>query len=446
MADHLNAHARCALWAKMGAGKTGVTLRALRFAGAMDEAPVLIIAPLRVARDAWPSEAEEWEGLEHVKVIPILGGQTARFQRIAEPGNFYSINFEMLPWLVAHWGKNWPYKTVVVDEATKLKGHRQAGQGGERTNALAKVAHRYVERFIELTGTPSPNGIKDLWGQLWFLDEGKRLGTSYDTGFKQRWFQRSLSGYGVDPLPFAQEQIQAAVSDICLTVDPADYLPLQPVIETDIRVTLPVKARAAYTEMEKRMFLELEHSFGVHEIEAHNAAGRTNKCLQLAAGAVYYDDRQSWEAVHDEKLDALAEVFEEACGAPVLISYIFQSDRARILKRFPFVATTDTKDFVKRWNKGELPGLAVHPASAGHGLSLQHGGNILVDFTSGWDLEYDDQVIERLGPVRQYQSGYDRPVYRYRIIADRTVDDLVRERRKSKRSVQDILLEAMKRR
>lgn len=444
MMTHIAAHPRCAVFAHMGAGKTSAVLHALRGAGLFDEAPVLILAPKRVARDVWPSEARKWDGFGE-EVVPILGTQTERFQALARKALFYSINYEQLPWLVKHHGRNWPYRTIVTDESTRLKGHRLK-QGGQRTQALAKAAWLpQVERVVELTGTPAPNGLKDLWGQLWYLDRGERLGRTYD-GFSQRWFQRSWDGFGIEPLPFAQEQIQDLVRDICITIDPRDYgLDLAAPIETDIFVDLPDKARDLYREMEKRMFLELEHELGTHEVEAVSAAGRTNKCLQLANGAIYYDRERNWQEVHSAKLDALESIVEEANGMPVLVSYQFVSDFERIKRAFPKARGID-ETTEKEWNAGHVPMLVCHPASAGHGLNLQLGSNILVDFSSGWNLEWDAQILERVGPMRQYQSGLDRPVYRYRILARSTVDEMVAERRASKRSVQSILLEAMKRR
>lgn len=450
MVDHLHAVRRAGLYVRMGGGKTGAVLWALRFAHLFDDTPILIVAPKRVARKTWPDEAQKWIGLEHMTVTPIMGTETERFTALGnlqKGGLVFSTNYEQIPWLVTHFGRNWPFKVIVADESTKLKGFRTR-QGTKRTQSLAKVAHAFANRFILLSGTPSPNGIKDLWGQLWFLDHGVRLGNSFDA-FEKRWFYKSHDGYGIVPHDHSQAQVQNLISDLCLTIDPADYIELDDVIESDIVVSLPPKARALYQDMERRAFMEIEQKATrtFVEIEAANAAVKTNKCLQIAAGAVYTDDKQSWEAVHDEKLDALDEIVEEACGAPVLVSYIFNSDLQRILQRFPQARALDHKPATQdAWNRGEIPILCAHPASAGHGLDLQHGGNIIADFTSGWDLEHDDQIVERIGPMRQFQSGYDRPVYRYRIMAERTMDYLVRDRRTTKRSVQDILMEALKRR
>lgn len=434
----------------MGAGKTGGTLFPLEGVRLLEDDPVLLLGPKRVAvgstKDSpgvWAEEAKKWDNF-HEEVVPIKGTQTERFQAMSKRALFYAINYEQIPWLVKHWGRNWPYRTIVADELTRLKSFRLL-QGGQRTAALAKVAWMpHVNRFIGLTGTPAPNGVKDIWGWMWYLDKGQRLGRTY-SAFTQRWFQRSWDGFGIEPLPFAQEQIQDLIRDICITIDPTDYgLKLDDVIETDVVVDLPDKARDVYREMEKRMFIELEHDFGTPEIEAVSAAGRTNKCLQIANGFVYGEDRRPHD-LHHAKLDALESIVEEANGMPVLVSYQFVEDLAAIKRAFPKAKGIDETTEAE-WNAGRVPMLVVHPASAGHGLNLQWGSNILVDYSSGWNLESDDQVIERIGPMRQYQAGLNRPVYRYRILAADTVDFMVKERRLSKRLVQSILLEAMKRR
>lgn len=428
----------------MGSGKCGAVLHALQAMDIMDQAPGLIVGPLRVARETWPNEVEKWDSLKGVNISPVVGSQTQRFMALKRDCLWYSINYEQIPWLVEHLGKKrWPYRTIVADESTRLKGARSMGQGGKRTNALAKIAHLpQVERFIELTGTPAPNGLKDLWGQLMYLDGGARLGASY-TNFLQRWFQRSFDGHGVEPLSFAQEQIQERIGDICLTVDPRDYIDISEPIESEIVVELPPKAMDVYRAMETKMFVELEHDFAMHEVEAVHAAARTSKCLQIAAGFVYNEDRDAIP-LHEAKLDALDSIREEANGMPLLVSYIFKHDLVMLQKKFPKLKHIDETS-EKEWNAGHVPMMAAHPASAGHGLNLQYGSNILVDYTSGWDLEYDQQIIERIGPMRQFQSGLNRPVYRYRIMSERTADYLVKKRRQTKRSVQDILLEALKR-
>jgi len=355
----------------------------------------------------------------------------------------FTTNYENLPWLVSHLGDKWPFGHVTADESTRLKSFRLGGKGGRRARSIAKIAHTRIGGWTNLTGTPSPNGLVDLWGQSWFLDAGQRLGRTF-TAFEQRWFRKGYNGFGLEPLPSAQEQIEGVLRDIHITVDPKDWFDIDEPIVNVIRVELPAKARALYRDMEKRMFMDL----GSHEVEAFNAASRTIKCLQLANGAAYVgDSTEQWVEVHDAKIQALQSVTEEAMGAPVMVAYHFRSDLARLQKSFPYGRVLDSDPAtIRKWNRGSIPLLFAHPASAGHGLNLQDGGNILVFFGHWWSLEEYQQIIERIGPVRQKQAGHDRPVFIHHIIAADTVDELVMARRESKRTVQDLLLEAMKHR
>lgn len=437
--DHIHNVPRCAVWAGMGLGKSVSTLTAidgLIMAG--EDHPTLVLAPLRVARSTWPEEARKWRHLRNVSVMPIVGSESERRRALRYDASVCTTNYEQVEWLVDYYGERWPFRTIVADEATKLKSFRLR-QGGRRAAALAKINHK-VKRFVELTGTPSPNGLQDLWGQAWFLDGGKRLGRTFDA-FKQRWFQRSFDGYGVQPLPHAQEQIQAALRDVCITIDATDWFELDAPIVNNVYVDLPPRARTLYRDMEKQMFMELEG----HGVEVFNAAARTIKCLQLANGAAYVDDQGNWKSVHDEKLDALEDIIEEAAGAPILVAYHFKSDLARLQSAFPNGRPLDADPrTIRDWNAGRIPVLFAHPASAGHGLNLQDGGNILVYFGHWWNLEERMQILERIGPTRQMQAGHKRPVFIHNIIARDTVDELVIERVETKREVQDILLSAMK--
>lgn len=410
--------------------------------------PILVLAPLRVAKSTWPNEVRKWRHLSGLDVMPIVGSEAERKLALRHDVPVHTCNYDNLPWLVEHYGSRWPYRTVIADECTRLKGFRLK-QGGARAAALGKVAFQYAKEYIGLTGTPAPNGLADLWGQMWFVDRGQRLGRTYEA-FKNRWFQRSNDGYGVDPLPFAQEQIQAAISDVCLTIRSEDWFDLDAPIVNNIYVDLPVKARVHYRELEKQMLTEIND----RQVTAVNAAARTNKCLQIANGAAYLDPdadadthprSKEWREVHDAKLQALESIVEEANGMPVLVSYEFKSDVARIRKAFPKARMLDDNpETENEWNAGKIPILLAHPKSAGHGLNLQYGGNILVFFGHNWNLEEYQQIIERIGPVRQMQAGLNRPVYIHHIIARDTVDELVMARRETKASVQDILLEALK--
>lgn len=429
---------RCAVWAPMGGGKTVTTLTALdRLSLVEDIFPVLVLAPLRVARTTWPDEVAKWAHLRHLRVSTITGTPKQRERAVDREADVYTTNYDNLVWLRNFLGDKWPYKTVVADELTRLKSFR-IRQGGSRARALGQVAHTHVTRFIGLTGTPAPNGIKDLWGQQWFIDQGERLGRTF-SAFEQRWFRRGYDGYSLEPYQHTQEEVQEKLRDVCLTVTGLSVD--EPVI-SPVYVDMPVPARRVYDEMEKEMFAELEAGI----VEAANAAVRTQKCLQIANGAMYVDEDRNWEEVHNAKLDALDSIIEEANGAPVLVAYHFKHDLERIRRRFPQARVLDADPkTVEEWNACKIPLLLVHPKSASHGLNLQYGGNILAMFGVNWSLEEYLQVIERIGPMRQKQAGFNRPCLVYPILTRGTLDEDVMERLSSKRSVQDVLLEALKR-
>ncbi len=335
---------------------------------------------------------------------------------------------------------------ILVHNCTKTKSFRLR-QGGKRMRALGAVAHKYCTRFIELTGTPSPNGIKDLWGMTWFLDQGERLGRTFSM-FMQRWFKIGYDGFTVEPLAGAQAEIEEKLRDICMSFDPKDYFDLKEPIERVIYIDLPPAARKLYNDMERDMFMSIarESIDEDAEVEAFNAASRTGKCLQLANGAAYINgSNKEWEEVHTEKIKALESIVEETGGAPLLVAYSFVSDLERLRSAFPSARILDKRpETIREWNAGKIPILLAHPASAGHGLNLQDGGHHLVFFSSGWNLELDQQIIERIGPVRQRQSGYDRHTYIYRIVARNTIEQDVIERLKTKATVQETLIKAMK--
>lgn len=428
---------RCNIWAGMGVGKTSSVIKALI---EINDWPVLVIAPLRVAQSTWPDEVAKWDEFKHLKIVPILGTVTERTVAVRQKAHIYTINYENIPWLVEHFGEKWPFKTIVADESTKLKGFRSR-QGTKRAKALAKVAHTKTKRFINLTGTPSPNGIADLWGQTWFIDAGKRLGNTFSS-FSDRWFRPDYSGFGIIPFDHSQKEVEDKLKDITISINAADYFDLKQPIVNNIYVSLPPRAIKLYRDMEKEMFMHL----GGHDVTALNAASRTMKCLQLANGAAYVgDNAEKWVEIHDVKLMALESVIEEAAGAPVLVAYHFRSDLQRLQKAFPKGKVLDRNpQTIKDWNNGKISVLFAHPASAGHGINLQDGGNIIVFFGHNWNLEEYQQIIERIGPVRQMQSGHKRPVFIHHIIAKNTVDEIVMARRETKRDVQDLLLEAMK--
>ena len=447
---YLMEHERCNLWADMGLGKTVSSLTMLdNLALWEDPFPALVLGPLRVARGVWTRETRKWAHLKGLKIAAAVGSVNDRRAALRSGADIITTNHENIPWMIDNCynkGKAWPFRTVISDESTRLKGFRLRN-GGQRAAKLGRVAfHPRMRRWVNLTGLAAPNGLLDLWGQQWFVDGGHRLGLNF-TNFKERWFRPHPDGQSAwIPLPFAEPQIHAALADCTLAIRAADWFDIKdPIVET-VYVDLPAKARRAYKEMQNKLFMELN---GL-EFEAFSSAAKSQKCLQLASGAVYLNNEDGppmsnkpYSVAHDEKLDALQSIVEEAAGAPVLVAYHFKSDLERLLKRFKgarqLLSAKDEAD----WNAGKIPVLLAHPASAGHGLNLQHGGNRIVFFSHDWNLENYAQINERLGPVRQMQSGYNRPVYIYHIVARGTLDEVVIDRRISKRAVADCLRDAM---
>ena len=456
--NHIVNNPRCNVFAGMGVGKTPATLEAISTLLLLGEVQrVLIVAPKRVAVSTWPGEIATFnKSFGHLTIAVAVGTEKQRREAIESSAKLVTINYDNMVWLVENYGADWPFDMVVCDEASRNKSARCSiqtsktgkqfltGQGGKRAKALARVAFTRVKWFLNLTGTPAPNGIQDLWAICFFLDTGKRLGTSF-TAFSHRWF-RALPGstpqrQQIEPLPYAEEQIRATIKDITIAIEARDHFDLPPLIENHIKVELPPAAVKLYKQMETALFIELEGK----PIEAFTAASMTQKLLQISSGAAYTDDKGTWSLVHDGKIEALESVIEEAAGMPVIVFYHFKSDLARILKAFPkSVHLGDDPKIIDRWNAGQIPILVAHPQSAGHGLSLQHGSNIMCFFSTSWNLEADLQAQERLGPTRQAQSGYNRPVFLHRLIGAGTIEEAVVKRLKTKASVQDALMEAMK--
>ena len=434
---------RVGLLMPMGGGKTVTTLTYLLEADMLEPVfPALVLGPKRVVQSTWPDEVAKWRHTQHLRVSVVTGDRKQREAALKVPADLYCMAYDNLDWLVDHVGDNWPFVTVVADELTRLKSFRLR-QGGKRAGALGKVAHKYVDRFIGLTGTPAPNGIKDLWGQTWFIDQGERLGRTF-SAFEQRWFYKGYDGYSIVPREHAADEVMERVSDIYLTVR---SLQVDEPISVPVMVDLPPAVRKAYDQVEKDLFAVLEQEgVGKLEIEASNAAVRLGKCMQIASGAVFDESGKVWNTLHEGKLDALESIVEEANGMPILVSYAYTHEAERILKRFKQARMLDDDPAtIKRWNEGKIGMLLAHPQSAGHGLNLQDGGNILVFFGMTFNLEHYMQIIERIGPLRQKQSGYDRPVYLYHILARNTFDEVAMDRLSGKRSVQDALLAYMER-
>lgn len=434
----LRATPRANLFAGMGLGKTAMVETLV--AELQSQENTLVLAPLRVARKTWGDEAGEWAHLAHLKVAPITGAPHQRLAALKKSAHIHTINYENIEWLLDQLPEpSWPFTTVIADESTRLKSFRTR-QGGRRAGALATVAHR-AQRWINLTGTPTANGLTDLWGPQWFIDRGAALGASY-SAFEARWFYREAhTGPHGRLLPFAhsQAQVEAAMRPTTMSIRACDWFDIADPIVTEVRVQLPPAARREYKRMARDLYAILNGS----TINAVNAAAKSTKMLQLASGAIYRED-SSWLPVHDEKIEALRSIIVEAAGAPVLVAYNYVHELERILGAFPNARKLKTKRDEDDWNAGKIPILVAHPDSAGHGLNLQHGGNILVYFGHTWKLEAYLQILERIGPVRQMQSGYDRPVFVYSIIADRTADEAVIARNSGKASVMDALMTSLR--
>lgn len=455
---------RCSLMAKPGMGKTSATLAALDAIYLAGEThPTLIVAPKRVAKQ-WPGETQKWLDFSGYEFSTILGTEDQRVAALRRDVPFYSTNYEQLPWLIERFGDRWPFRIVVADEASKLKNTRlsvrvsktgkrylqQEDGGSKRAGLFAqKVAFKHVKRFIELTGSPAPNGMADLYGQIFYLDP-YLLGTSYGA-FEARWFERVMrhprDKYGELRLKAgAEAEINAKIAHLCLALDPKDWFPdLQEPLMYTIPVQLPAKARKLYEQMEKEMYIVVENE----GVEAFTAAAMMMKCRQLAAGAVYLDpdgqEGDPWAETHDEKLQALEDIYEECGGTPLLVAYQFKSDLARLKKAFPKGVDLSTDAGLAAFKRGEAPMGFGHPGSIGHGIDgLQDVTHIIVFFSADFNLEYREQIIERVGPVRQLQSGHNRKVLIYDIVAEDTIDEVVLQRLLNKCSVQEAVFTAMK--
>ena len=428
------------VFAPMGLGKTSALLYSLEALTSLghEALPALVLAPKIVAESTWSDQIKK-HGFEFT-CNPVIGSAYDRRKALSRSAQVYTINYENLSWLAEHLNGEWPFRSIIADESTRLKNYRSV-RGGKRAKALSKYAFSPdVQRWINLTGTPTPNGVKDLWGQMWFIDAGKRLGRTY-TQFMEMNFHKNYNGYGVELNSGAFKSVMDAIADVSLSVNIEDWINVAEPVCIEVPIKLPLEVMALYKQMEKQYIVSLTEvmSGDSRNIMAGSAAAMSSKCLQIAAGGIYDEAKESQE-LHDSKIQALASIIEEANGAPILVAYHFKADLVRLQKAFPKGEKLSQSSMAK-WNKGDLQLMFIHPKSGGHGINLQYGGNILVFYSLDWNLEEHLQVVERIGPLRQIQAGFNRPVFIYYLLAEDTLDFVVKERLSSKRSVQDILLD-----
>ena len=437
--DWIIDHPAAALLWGMGTGKTVTTLTAIDrlLYDYMEDGPVLVIAPKRVALDTWTTEASTWAHLRHLRIRPIMGTAKQRIDalRTVFEGPFsdiYVINRENVVWLLDRIGSRWPFPIVVVDELSSFKSAQ-----AKRWKALRRVRGR-IRRFIGLTGTPRPNGLEDLWPQLYLLDQGERLGKTLGA-FRARYLIPEKSNgpivYSYRPKEGAEDEVYSRIGDICMSIKKEDVLKLPGQIYTDITVHPPAALLKKYKQFEKDKVLECLDADG--EIVAGSAAALTNKLLQFANGAIYDLDGQVHQ-LHDLKLDALEELVEQAGGDPVLILYAYQHDEARIRQRIS-CRKLDTQEDIRDWNAGKIPVAIAHPASIGHGLNLQHGGHILIWFGLTWSLELYQQANERLN-----RPGQKNVCRIFHIVLQGTHDERVLHALARKEKGQTAALEALR--
>ena len=394
---------------------------------------VLVVAPLRVAEDTWTKESAKWDHLQGLRVVRVLGTEAQRIRALQTDADIYCINRENIPWLVKYYGARWPFDGVVLDELSSFKN-----SSSKRFKTMRKV-RPLIKRIVGLTGTPSPNGLIDLWAQIYLLDQGERLGRTL-TEYRNRYFNPGRrNGYVVYdwvPKPGAEDEIYNKISDICVSMKACDYLKLPERVDVVRPVKLAGDARAAYAEMEKEAVLELAPGAVV---DAGTAAVVSNKLLQIANGAVYDEDSKV-HPIHHSKLDAMEDVIEAINGRPVLVFYSFQHDLERIMRRFPQAIKLEGPAEIDAWNRGEIPILLAHPAGAGHGLNLQTGGNHIVWFGLTWSLELYQQANARI--YRQGVKG-ERVTITH-LVAEGTIDEDVMKALAGKATKQDALLEAVR--
>lgn len=429
--DYIKTHPVTALFLDMGLGKTVTTLTAIRdlMYDSFEIKHVLVVAPLRVARDTWPEEIQKWDHLKILTCSVVVGSVSERRRALQQGADIYIVNRENLAWLYQN--SCLDFDMVVLDELSSFKNHQS-----KRFRAMKALRPR-VKRIVGLTGTPSGNGLMDLWAEFRILDMGKRLGR-YISQYRNLYFQpdkrNGMVVYSYKPLQGAEEAIYHQIADITVSMKATDYLKMPELVSVAKEVSLSEKEKERYDELKKSLVLELPGG----EVTAANAASLTLKLSQMANGAIYTDDKDV-VTIHDRKLDALEDLVESANGKPVLVAYWFKHDKDRIRKRMEARELKESQDFAD-WNEGKIPVALIHPASAGHGLNLQQGGSILVWFGLTWSMELYQQTNARLW--RQGQT--DKTVIIQHIVAKSTIDERILKVLEHKDGTQSALTEAVK--
>lgn len=397
---------------------------------------VLVIAPKKVAEATWQREATKWDNVRFLRISTVLGSATQRVKALNTPADIYIINRENVTWLVDYYKNAWPFDMVVVDEFSSFKNH-----SAKRFKSLAAI-RPHIRRIVGLTGTPSPNGLEDLWAQVYLLDAGERLG-KYFTHFRSRYFDPGRRSrdviYSYDAKDGAGEAIMAKISDICISMKSDDYLQLPDITYDDVPVILDAKAQKAYTDLERKMVLQIDQE---KVIDVTTAAGLSNKLQQLANGAIYDEDR-SWVPVHDCKIEAFMELIEQLNGRSALVFYNFRHDlerlEAALAKTKLRVRRLSGPEDEKDWNADKIDVLLAHPASAAYGLNLQEGGNHVVWFGLNWSLELYQQANKRL-----HRQGQKEKVIIHHLICEGTRDADLLEALKQKDKAQEYVLASLK--
>ena len=429
--NHIIDNTSSGLFLDMGMGKTVTTLTAVDdlMHDYLEVDKVLVIAPLRVAEDTWSRETEKWDHLKHLRISKILGPEKQRLEALQTEADIYIVNRENTQWLVKTLGLSWDFDMVVIDELSSFKS-----ASSQRFKALKKV-RPLIKRLVGLTGTPAPNGYMDLWSEVYLLDRGERLGKTITAYRNEYFYSVPRPGFQIYSIRTgSRELINDKIKDVCISMKARDYLNLKEPLYINVPAVMNKVEKQKYKDMEKEAILEL----GDETITALSAAAVATKLLQIANGAVY-NNEGGYAIIHDKKLDVLEDLIEGANGNPVLVFYSFKHDYNRILERFPKARKLETTKDIDDWNKGNVPIMLAHPASTGHGLNLQDGGNHIVWFGLNWSLELYQQANARL-----HRQGQTEGVIIHHIITEGTMDERVLDVLQGKNNRQESLLEALK--